>query len=33
VRVGDERVAQVGDPARAGRALDGRADEVHRARR
>ena len=28
-----ERVAQVGDPARAGRALHGRADEVDRARR
>ena len=31
--MGDERVAQVGDPAGAGHALDGRADEVDRARR
>ena len=33
VRVGDQRVAQVGDPARAGRALDRRADEMDRPRR
>ncbi len=32
VLVGDERVAQVGDPACARRALHGRADEVHRRR-
>ena len=31
--VGDRRVAQVGDPARAGRALHRRADEVDRVRR
>ena len=30
VLVRDERVAKVGDPARAGRLLDGGADEVHR---
>ena len=33
VRVGDERVAQVGHPLDAGRALDSGADEVDRARR
>ena len=33
VLVRDERIAQVGDPASAGRPLDGRADEVDRARR
>ncbi len=33
VRVGDERVAQIGDPARAGCALDRRADEVDGAGR
>ena len=31
--MGDERVAQVGDPRLAGRALDRRADQVHRGRR
>ena len=33
VRVRDERVAQVGDPLRAGRLLDRGADEVDRVRR
>ena len=33
VRVRDERVAQVGDPAHAGRPLDRGADEVDRVRR
>ena len=33
VRVRDDRVAQVGDPAHAGRALDRGADEVDRVRR
>ncbi len=28
VRVRDQGIAQVGEPARSGRALDGRADEV-----
>ena len=30
VLVRDERIAKIGDPARAGRTLDGRADEVDR---
>src|ERR671922_288661 len=33
VRVGDDRVAQVGDPARAGRPTDGGADQVDGRRR
>ena len=33
VLVGDERVAQVGDPPSSRRLLHGRADEVHRRRR
>ena len=33
MRMGDERVPQVGDPPRTGRALDRGSDEVHRARR
>ncbi len=33
VLVRDDRIAQIGDPARTGRSLDGRSDEVDRRRR